>query len=208
MVRETAPVMRVSDPRTGPDMVHLHKDSRSDSTGSRTATAVLLFLFLLLFCALPQQPEAKDQTLEQSGILYPGGFDQNTVGEVRGIAHDVFLPASGPVRFYLTSNKDTYTVIVSPPWYWEDLGIEITDGEKVSVTGSKSLGKDGNLYIIAQEIKIPAQNKSFIVRNSSTGRPLWRGTGQGRGSGGARRGFGSPSRGFGGMGGGMGRGRR
>jgi len=189
-------------------MVRLLKDSRLDSTGSRTATAVLPLLFLLLFCALPQLLEAKDQTLEQSGILYPGGFDQNTVGEVQGNAHDVFFPAGGPVIFLLTSNKDTYTVIVSPPWYWEDLGIKIADGDKVSVTGSKSLGKDGKLYIIAQEIKIPAQNKSFLVRNSNTGRPLWKGTGQGRGSGGGRRGFGSPSRGFGGMGGGRGRGRR
>ena len=200
--------MRASDPRTGPDMVHLLKDSRANSTGGRTAAAVLLSFFLMLLCAMPQRLEAKDQTLGQSGILYPEGFDQNTVGEVQGIARDVFIPAGGPVRFHLTSNKDTYTVIVSPPWYWEDLGIKIADGEKVSVTGSKSLGKDGNLYIIAQEIKIPAQNKSFIVRNSNTGRPLWKGTGQGRGSGGSRRGFGSPSRGFGGMGGGMGRGRR
>ena len=200
--------MRASDPRTGPDMVRLLKDSRANSKGSRAATAVLLFLFLILFCATPQRLEAKDQTLGQSGILYPEGFDLNTVGEVQGNAHDVFFPASGPVRFDLTSNKETYTVFVSPRWYWEDLGIKIADGEKVSVTGSKSLGKDGKLYIIAQEIRMPAQNKSFIVRNSNTGRPLWKGAGQGRGSGGSRRGIGSPSRGFGGIGGGMGRGRR
>ena len=170
--------------------------------------AVLLFLFIAFFCVMPLRLEANDQTLGRSGILYPGGFDQNTVGEIQGKAHDVSFPPQGPVRFLLTSNKDTYTVIVSPPWYWKDLGIKITDGETVSVTGSKSLGKDGNLYIIAQEIKMPAQNKSYVVRSSNTGIPLWKGTGQGRGSGGARRGFGSPSRGFGGMGGGMGRGRR
>jgi hypothetical protein len=193
--------MLVSDPRTGPDMVRLLKNSKSDLKGSRTATAVLLFLFSMVFCAMPEWLEAKDETIEQSGILYPEGFDPNTVGEVQGNAHDVFFPTSGPVRFHLTSNKETYTVFVSPRWYWQDLGIKITDGEKVSVIGSKSLGKDGNLYIIAQEIRIPAQNKSFIVRNNNTGRPLWKGSGQGPG--GARRGYGSSSGGFGGMGRGL-----
>jgi hypothetical protein len=186
--------MRVSDLRMGPDMVRLLKDSKSYLITCRTASAVLLSLFFVLFCGIPAWPEEKDNVLEQSGIHYPDGFDPNTVGEVRGKAHGLLFAAIGPVRFYLTSNKETYTVIVSPRWYWEDLGIKIADGEEVRVTGSKSLGKDGNLYIIAQEIRIPAQNKSFIVRND-TGRPMWKRTGQG--STGTQRGFG-----------GMGRGRR
>ena len=193
--------MQASDLRMGPDMGLPRRDSKSHLITGRTAAAVLLPLFFVLFCTMPVWPEARDGAFEQSGILYPEGFDQNTVGEVQGKAHGLLFPASGPVRFLLTSNKETYSVIVSPRWYWEDLGIKITDGEEVRVSGSKSLGKDGNLYIIAQEIRIPSQNKSFVVRNDM-GRPLWKGTGQG--STGARRGFGSPSRGFGGMG----RGRR
>jgi hypothetical protein len=201
--------MTVSDPRTEQDMAHLLKDSKLYLITCRTASAVLLPLFFVLFCGIPAWPEEKDNVLEQSGIRYPEGFDRNTVGEIRGKAYGLLFPANGPVIFRLTSNKETYTVIVSPRWYWEDIGIKIADGEEVRVTGSKSLGKDGNLYIIAQEIRIPAQKKSFIVRND-TGRPLWKGTGQGSSTG-TQRGFGSPSRGFGGMGsgtGGMGRGRR
>jgi hypothetical protein len=208
MVRETVPVTQASDLRMGPDMAHPQRDSNPHFITGRTAAAVLLPLFFVLFCTVPAWPEAKDGIFEQSGILYPEGFDRNTVGEVQGKVHGLVFPASGPVRFLLTSNKETYSVLVSPRWYWEDLGIRIADGEEVRIGGSKSLGKDGNLYIIAQEIRIPSQNKSFILRNDM-GRPLWKGAGQG--SAGAQRGPGSPSRGFGGMGsgaGGMGRGRR
>jgi hypothetical protein len=74
------------------------------------------------------------------------------------------------------------------------------------VSGSKTLGKDGNLYLIAQEVRVLQSNKVLVFRGED-GSPSWRGgglPGQGRG------GFGSPMRGDGaghGMGAG-GRGRR
>lgn len=142
--------------------------------------------------------------LEGSGIHYPGGFDPNTVGEVRGTVHDVDRPERGPMLFRLESGKETYTVLVSPSWYWEDLRTEIPEGAEVSVRGSKTLGRDIRMYIIAQEIRVMSSGKTWAFRDEK-GFPLWKGQGGGMGVGG---GSGSPmlrggggGKGPGGMGG-------
>ncbi len=168
--------------------------------------ALLFFIFILVlpFFIKPVGADENDSVLKESGIRYPDGFDQNTVGEVHGKAKGLFIPESGPVRFYLSSKKETYTVIVSPRWYWEDLGVKISDGEEISVLGSKTLGRDGKLYIIAQEIRLVESGKTIVIRNNN-GSPLWKGAGQS--SVGTQKGFGSPLRGGGGMGG-AGHGRR
>ena len=187
-------------------MVHLHSGKKVVAAPSRVVFPTLLFFFCwmgLLLAADSSRAEEKDMVLPESGIHYPGGFDPNTVGEVRGKAYGYFQPESGPVRFQLISTKENYTILVSPAWYQKDLGGKISDGTEVRVQGSKSLGKDGKLYIIAQQIKILLSGETMAFRNED-GSPLW------KGSTGTPGGFGSPSRGTGGMGsgGGTGRGRR
>jgi hypothetical protein len=175
--------------------------------GRATLVSLLLPVFwgFISLLAYPARAEEGDTTLEGSGIHYPGGFDSNTVGEVQGRAYGYAQPGSGPVRFRLDSGKETYTVLVSPRWYWSDLGATISDGTEVWVRGSKSLGMDGNLYIIAQELRVRPSGKLLVFRDDS-GHPLWKGPKMG--AGGSQGGFGSPQRGMGGGPGGMGRGRR
>ena len=178
--------------------------------GAVSAVSPLLALSILsltlLFFPLAARGQEKDTLIGESGIHYPGGFDPNTVGEVRGKAYGYVQSESGPVRFYVDSGKERYTVIASPLWYWKDYGASISDGTEIRVQGSKSLGKDGNLYIIAQEIRILSSGKTLVFRDEK-GSPLWRGPRTG--AGGPQGGFGSPQRGMGGGGaGGAGRGRR
>jgi hypothetical protein len=163
------------------------------------------FLFFFVPISMAQD---RDKFLEESGIRYPDGFDVNTVGEINGKVSGFSQPDQGPARFYLITKKETYTVITSPKWYWDDLDGKLRDGDEVNVTGSKALGKDGNLYIITQEIKIPSSGKLLVFRGKDGG-PLWRGPGGS--SGGGSGGFGGPASGKGGLGGGIGgagRGRR
>jgi len=169
----------------------------------------MLVVCLCLAGQLSPMAHAQEQNkpLSGSGILYPGGFDLNTIGDIRGRVKNITIPASGPVRLTLIADRETYTVLTSPQWFWKELGASIPEGAEVIVRGSKSLGTDGNLYIIAQEIQVPSLQKSFGFR-SDAGLPLWSGarTGQTGAHGG---GFGSPSRGgVGGGSSGMGRGRR
>jgi hypothetical protein len=135
----------------------------------------VLFFFVLLIFMFPSTPVYADEVnmvLEKSGILYPGGFDLNTLGEVRGKVRNLTVPQTGPVYFGLTAEKDTYTVLASPAWYWRQSGLGMAEGDKVTVKGSKSLGMDRNLYIIAQNIKNEATGKIITLRNED-GKPLW-----------------------------------
>ena len=203
--------MQVSAPKMEPDTVHPQRGRLVFAALSRVVSPTLLFFLCwmgLLLAVNSSQAEERDIVLPESGIHYPGGFDPNTVGEVRGKAYGYWVPESGPVRFQLDSGKEYYTVLGSPAWYRRDLGSKITDGTEVQVRGSKSLGKDGKLYIIAQEIKILPSGETMAFRNED-GSPLWNGSRLGPT--GTQGGFGSPSRGMGGMGsgpGGSGRGRR
>ncbi|MBN1380623.1 MAG: hypothetical protein JXA41_02990 [Deltaproteobacteria bacterium] len=173
-----------------------------------------LFILLLAVCLCMIRPsvhpicaQEQDRTLSGSGILYPGGYDLNTIGDIHGRTKETIIPNSGPVRLNLISDGESYIVLTSPQWYWKDQKVAIPEGTDVVVRGSKSMGTDGNLYIIAQEIKIPSQNKNYVFR-SDAGTPLWRGS-QGGQIGPRGGGFGSPSRGgVGGGASGMGRGRR
>jgi hypothetical protein len=172
-----------------------------------------VFLVFLIFCISLFFFEAdlvwaseKEIILEESGIHYPGGFDPNTVGEVQGKAFNFSRQGKGPVRFQLISDRKTYTILTSPPWYWNEIQVKISEGTEVIVRGSKSFGKDGNLYIVAQEIRIPFSGQHIVFRGKE-GTPLWKNTDRsGRGSpsevapsSGARGGFeaGSGSRGHG-----------
>ena len=188
----------------------LHRtDKILPSRQSRAFGFALLFIVCLALPLPSVQPalgEEKDFVLAESGIHYPGGYDPNTVDEVRGKAYGYSQPESGPGRFQIVSGKETFTVLTSPRWYWNDLGGKFSDGAEVRVRGSKTLGKDGNLYIIAQEMLVLPSGQSLVFRNED-GYPLWKGSGMGPA--GTRGGMTSSPAGRSGMGSsGMGRGRR
>lgn len=195
-----------------PDTVHLRTDSLRlrPSTQRNRLLSVILFLFSasmsLPFFAPPAWGAEEDRILEQSGIRYPDGFDVNTVGETQGRAFSFIQTEKGVARFSLLTDKETYIVLASPSWYWSDLGVKITDGQEIRVIGSKTLGRDGNLYIIAQEIKLLGSGRSLVLRGKD-GSPLWKSPGFGPMD---RQGGFGPSSGSSGRGGfgGAGRGRR
>jgi len=170
----------------------------------RSALLALLTLTLVLGSEVPAARAAgtgdRDAQLSESGILYPQGFDANTVGEVTGKATGLQQPRGGPVRFQLAADGETYTVLACPAWYWNDLETSIPDGTVLRARGSKTLGRDGNLYIIAQQLEILSSGNTLVLRND-LGFPLWRGP---RGGGGGAHGHGGAGPSQGGAGGGFG----
>ena len=188
---------------------HEHRDEHH-SRWRFPAILSILLLSLISFLAIYGEAKAEEKhiILEESGIHYPGGFDLNTVGEVRGKASHFSHRGRGPVYFLLASERELYTILTSPPWYWEENNIKIAEGAEVLVNGSKSFGKDGKLYIIAQELRITSSGQHFVFRGKE-GAPLWKDhPSSGRETPG---GFGPNSGGrggLGGMGGSRGHGRR
>jgi len=180
-----------------------------DRAWERVSVRILSLIFMAVaFCpAIPFSPissaEEKDIILPDSGIIYPGGYDMNTVGEVKGKIVEVVIPESGPVRITLTADKETYIVLASPAWYWKDMNASLPKGAEVSVRGSKSVGKDGSLYIIAQEIRTSGSKKTLAFRSES-GKALWSEGAQQVQSKANQGGFGASSGGFGSKSGGSG----
>lgn len=179
--------------------------------GAALLALPLLFWTIAFFPPALQTAHAEegDIVLQGSGVHYPGGFDPNTVGEVQGKAYGLAQPQQGPVRFRLEAGKETYTVLASSGWYWKDLKTQLSDGSNVVVQGSKTLGNDMQLYIVAQKIRLLDSGRTVVLRDAA-GKPLWKG--QAGGAAGTQGGFmggsGSMGGGFGGMGGGMGGRRR
>lgn len=220
MAHVTAQAIKAMALRTIQEMDPLRIGKVLKRTAVRTTLLSLTVAFLCPanpFMGISHAQE-KDTILSDSGIVYPGGYDLNTVGDIKGRITGIVIPESGPVQLTLTSDTETYIVLASPGWYWEDMDAGIAEGIEITVRGSKSVGKNGKLYIIAQEIKVTGSKKTLSFRSDS-GKVLWGSGSQtgrtssqkgGFGSSSGSGGFGSSSgsRTGGGSSSGAGRGRR
>ena len=137
----------------------------------------LLAVNALVPTAAPRAQEKEPETtLPACEIRYPGGYDPNTVGVVEGRVASFDRPEQGPVSFVLEAAGESYTVFAAPAWFWDDRKIKIGNGDRVRVKGSKTMGADGNLYLVAQEITVTAGANPVILRDIR-GAPVWSGCG-------------------------------
>jgi len=198
--------------KMGQVMAHQKTGSRIIHASSGAIfTALLLafsFIFYLSNIAWAAGDIQENVVLPQSGIKYPGGYDFNTVGEIKGTLQKIIIAENGPVQLNVLTGRETYTVLASPGWHWKDYSEDIREGMEISARGSKALGADGNLYLIAERIRILKTDKTIVLRDDD-GSPSWVSS-KTRMSGG-KAGFGSPHGGGGvriGGQGAAGRGRR
>ena len=137
-----------------------------------------LFLALTVFpsgARAVSAQEGRDQVLPGCGICYPGGYDVNTVGDVEGRIVEVQTPAPGPVRLVVAGERERWVVLVSPVWFWKSSELRLAPGDSVAVRGSKTLGADGALYLVAREIRSSGNQRTVVFRDSR-GTPLWTGS--------------------------------
>ena len=148
--------------------------------GIRGAVGLAPLFFLFALTVSPSGARAAgarvncDQVLAGCGICYPGGYDINTVGEVRGVIDELQVPAEGPVRFVVAGERERWVVLAAPAWYWESARLRLAPGDSVAVHGSKTLGADGSLYLVAREIRRTGDESVAVLRDHH-GVPLWRG---------------------------------
>lgn len=135
---------------------------------SNGAVRVLLAVLAL---ACPVAAQVRDP-LSASGIRYPEGFDLNTTGDVEGrVAH--VSAGTDPVWFDLSAGGESYVVLTVPRRYWAKLGARFPEGAEVVVRGSKTVGRDGNLYMVAQEVRF--SDGGVMAFRDRSGVPLWTG---------------------------------
>ena len=79
----------------------LRRTGSAGRTGGSGAAARALLLFpaflaFILFSPAAAHAADPDTTLAGSGIHYPGGFDPDTVGEIKGRVSGATVPGKGP----------------------------------------------------------------------------------------------------------------
>ena len=142
--------------------------------------ALLCILIGFLLCAHSAgAQENRDRVLPGCGICFPGGYDINTVGEVQGTVLELQTPVDGPVRLVVVGERERWVVLASPLWFWKSAGFPVAPGDTVTVPGSKTIGSDGTLYVIARELRVRGKGTSVILRDRR-GTPLWNGSRHGR----------------------------
>jgi hypothetical protein len=109
------------------------------------------------------------------------GYDENTELTITGTVREVVKERRGPVIVRVSHGEKVYNVITAPPWYLAGNDIMFQPGLEIEVTGSKFLGRDGGLYLIARKLKEMKTNRSIMLRDDSL-RPLWRGRRHSRGN--------------------------
>ena len=144
-------------------------------TGGFAPLALLLALAAtVLHARAASAQEIQDRVLPGCGICYPGGYDVNTVGEVTGSVVELQEPAEGPVRFVVAGERERWVVLASPAWFWKSAKRRLQSGDAVTVRGSKTLGADGTLYVVAREIRHAGDAPAIVLRDHR-GTPLWSG---------------------------------
>lgn len=146
------------------------------SSLARSLLLLVTVIVLTPLAALRAQEQEPEVTLPACGIRYPGGYDPNTVGVAEGRVAALARPDQGPVSFRLETAGEAYAVLAAPAWFWEDRKIMIANGDRVRVKGSKTMGADGNLYLVAQEITVSGAEKPEVLRDAG-GKPVWSGCG-------------------------------
>ncbi|GEM_PF-453069 len=102
------------------------------------------------------------------------GYDENTEITIRGTVIEIMHGMRGPVILKLKTGTKTYNVVTAPRWYLSRNAITFSIGTALEVTGSRYFGRDGNLYVIARQIRDTETGSVTVLRDSYC-KPLWRG---------------------------------
>jgi|WetSurMetagenome_2_1015567.scaffolds.fasta_scaffold00164_21 hypothetical protein len=122
---------------------------------------VLLFMFFICSSAYAQYEGAE-------------GYDENTEIRIKGAVTEVLPGMRGSVIVILKTSNREYRVVTGPQRYLYQEGFEFRTGDRVRVTGSKFIGRDGCLYVIARWISNVSTGRILLLRDSAL-IPLWRG---------------------------------
>ncbi|NDY42505.1 hypothetical protein G3N55_06570 [Dissulfurirhabdus thermomarina] len=118
----------------------------------------------LVFLCAAQAPGA-DETV----------YDENTEIVLTGTVA-AFPPAAfrrGMHVFLLRAGGHTYRVLTAPRWFLRRIGFTLQQDEKVTVVGSKFYDVNGELALLAREVRFPESGRVQTFRDAAC-RPVWR----------------------------------
>ena len=116
---------------------------------------------------------------QQAATVQSKDFNPATVetveGTVENVDHDMFEPGvtttDSLIVLDVKTSSETELVRIAPDNYLKEQGIEIKEGDKVEVTGSRIM-RDGESLVIASKVTLKGNGKVLAVRKDD-GTPKW-----------------------------------
>jgi predicted PhzF superfamily epimerase YddE/YHI9 len=138
----------------------------SRSRGSRGIVFLLIcFAVLLAIAARAQKTESKTPG--------PPKYDLQTETKVKGTIEEVKMPPKGGekeiVHLMVKVGPDTLDVYLSPKSFLDDMAMDFSKGDEISLTGSKVKVGEADLILAREVVK---GNNTFTLRDDKGG-PVW-----------------------------------
>ena len=100
-------------------------------------------------------------------------YDLQTETKIKGTIDEVKLPPKGSEKeiahLLVKNGADTVDVYLCPKTFMDDMGMDFTKGDEISLTGSKIRQGEADLFL-AREVVIG--NNTFALRDGK-GEPVW-----------------------------------
>jgi hypothetical protein len=134
------------------------------SSRSRTITSLVLSLTVVLVASGLAQKALKANIPK---------YDLQTEAKIKGTIEDVKLPPKGSEKeiahLVVKSGAETLDVYLCPKSFMDDMGMDFSKADEISLTGSKVKEGDAELVLAREVVK---GNNSFVLRDAK-GEPVW-----------------------------------
>ena len=100
-------------------------------------------------------------------------YDLQTEAKIKGTIEEVKLPpkrsAKEIVHLLLKNGPDTMDVYLCPKSFMDEMGMDFTKGDEITLTGSKVKQGETDLVLARELVK---GNNTFVLRDAKGG-PVW-----------------------------------
>jgi hypothetical protein len=100
-------------------------------------------------------------------------YDLQTESKIRGTIEEVKLPPKGStkeiVHLLLKNGPDNMDVYLCPKSFMDEMGMDFTKGDEITLTGSKVKQGETDLVLARELVK---GNNTFVLRDAK-GSPVW-----------------------------------
>ena len=137
---------------------------RTEFGRSRKISVLTALLTLLLVASLVAQKTPKPS---------PPKYDLHTEAKIKGTIDEVKLPPKGSekeiVYLLVKSGTDSVDVYLCPKSFFDDMGMDFSKGDEITLTVSKVKQGEAELLLAREVVK---GNNTFVLRDAK-GDPVW-----------------------------------
>ncbi|HEV7219107.1 MAG: hypothetical protein ACHP8A_11430 [Terriglobales bacterium] len=136
------------------------------SVPSDFCRALFLSVFLAFLCLAPVLAQKTPKPTSPK-------YDFQTEAKIKGTIEEVKLPPNGSekeiVHLLVNSGPDTMDVYLCPKSFMDEMGMNFSKGDEITLTGSKVKQRETDVVLAREVVK---GNDTFLLRDAK-GAPVW-----------------------------------